>query len=110
MWNDKLKAMKKSSGLNTKEISEKSGVPLGTLNKIFAGQTINPKLSTMRNIVHSLGYSLDDLVDNNVTPNKDDQELLNIYRLAKRSERAEIKVLIKAIDKLLGIDEQSDGE
>lgn len=39
MWLDRLAAMKKSSGKTTKQISEESEVPVGTLNKLFAGQT-----------------------------------------------------------------------
>lgn len=61
MWLDRLAALKKSSGKTTKQISEESEVPVGTLNKLFAGQTKDPKLETVRAVVHSLGYTLDDL-------------------------------------------------
>ena len=60
---DKLNQMKKQSGKTTEEISSISGVPRGTLNKIFAGQTKDPHLETVRAIVHCLGYTLDDLDD-----------------------------------------------
>jgi transcriptional regulator with XRE-family HTH domain len=63
MWYDKLKKMKEESGLTTDEICLRSGVPLGTLNKIFANQTKNPKLETIKSIVHALGFTLDDLND-----------------------------------------------
>lgn len=33
------------------------------MNKIFAGQTKDPQLSTIKSIVHSMGYTLDDLDD-----------------------------------------------
>ena len=59
MWLDRLAAMKKSSGKTTKQISEESEVPVGTLNKLFAGQTKDPKLETVRAVVHSLGYTLE---------------------------------------------------
>lgn len=62
MWLDTLNHMKKNSGLTLKQIADKSGVPIGTVNKLFAGQTADPKLDTMRAIVHCLGYSLDDLM------------------------------------------------
>ena len=61
MWVDRLSALKKNSGKTTKQISEESGVPVGTLNKLFAGQTKDPKLETVRAVVHALGYTLDDL-------------------------------------------------
>lgn len=66
MWLDKLNKMKKLSGKKTEEISNISGIPLGTLNKIFAGQTKDPKLSTIKAIVTCLGYTLDDLSDSPV--------------------------------------------
>lgn len=60
-WLIRLKEMKKQSGLTTKKISELSGLPEPTLEKIFAGQTKDPKLNTIRSVVHCLGYTLDDL-------------------------------------------------
>lgn len=61
MWLETLKLMKKNSGKTNKHISEESGVPLGTVNKLFAGQTKDPKIDTLSAIVHCLGYTLDDL-------------------------------------------------
>lgn len=63
MWNDKLKEMKRKSGLKTAEIAKQSGIPEPTLEKLFAGTTKDPKLETMKQLVHFLGYSLDDLYD-----------------------------------------------
>ncbi len=63
MWLDRLREMKEKSGLTTKEIAEKSKIPIGTLNKIFAGQTEDPKLGTIQQLVHFFGYTLDDLDD-----------------------------------------------
>lgn len=62
-WLDKLNQMKKKSGMTTDEISENSKVPKGTLNKIFAGQTKDPQLGTIKAVVHCMGYTLDDLDD-----------------------------------------------
>ena len=61
MWLDILVRMKKESGKTIKQISEESRVPLGTLNKLFSGQTKDPKVETLRAVVYSLGYTLDDL-------------------------------------------------
>lgn len=63
MWLDNLKAMKEQSGMTTKEISAKSGIPEPTLEKIFAGATKDPKLGTMQQLVHFFGHTLDDLDD-----------------------------------------------
>ena len=61
-WLVKLKEMKQSSGLTTKEISDGSGIPEPTLEKLFSGATKDPKLNTVMQLVHFLGYTLDDLV------------------------------------------------
>ena len=62
-WLKKLKEMKKHSGKTSKEISEATGIPKSTIDKLFSGQTKEPYLSSVRAIVHYLGYTLDDLED-----------------------------------------------
>lgn len=63
LWLKKLKAMKEHSGLTTREIALHSKIPEPTLEKLFAGHTKDPKLNTISQLVHFLGYTLDDLVD-----------------------------------------------
>ena len=80
MWLDELVEMKRVSGKTLKQISAEAAIPLGTLNKIFAGQTSDPKFETLRAIVHCLGYTLDDL-----TPTKQKSPALSseALKLAK---------------------------
>lgn len=61
-WLDRLRAMKVSSGKTTKELSTLADVPEPTLEKLFAGNTKDPRLKTIAAVVHSMGYTLDDLV------------------------------------------------
>jgi len=61
MWLDTFNEMRKKSGMSLDAISEKSGVPKGTLAKITSGITKAPPLETMRKLVYSMGYTLDDL-------------------------------------------------
>lgn len=68
VWLDNLRIMKERSGLTTKEIASQSGIPEPTLEKLFAGQTKDPKLTTMTQLVHFLGFTLDDLVDTEKAP------------------------------------------
>ena len=68
---DKLKALKESRHMTSAEISERSGVPLSTVNRIFSGQTPNPLFDNVACIVIALGGSLDDIVDN---PSSDDHD------------------------------------
>lgn len=60
-WLEKLKRLKALSKMSTKEIAQASGIPEPTLEKIFAGATKNPGLSTIQALVHALGYTLDDI-------------------------------------------------
>ena len=67
VWLENLNRLKKSSSMTIEEISCASGVPKGTLNKLFAGQTKDPQLSTVSAVVHCMGYTLDDLSDDTVS-------------------------------------------
>ena len=63
---EKLTHLKRKYKLTTEDIAAQSAVPLGTLNKIFAGQTKNPALTTMDNLCRvfnvPIRYVLDDTV------------------------------------------------
>lgn len=53
----------KSKKIGNKALAEKSGIPLGTLNKIIYGDVENPSLETVRAIAKSLDCTLDDLAE-----------------------------------------------
>ena len=63
MWLETFNEMRKKSGMSLDEISEKSGVPKGTLAKITSGITKAPALETMKSLVYAMGYTLRDLDD-----------------------------------------------
>jgi len=58
---ERLKELKAQSGLTTKEIAARSGLPEPTLEKIFAGRTQNPGVNSVQQILYTLGCTLDDL-------------------------------------------------
>ena len=60
---EKIAEYKKKLNLTTEELSEKSGVPVGTLNKILSGATKDPKLETLKSIAKVLGLTLNDFDD-----------------------------------------------
>lgn len=60
---EKIAEYKKKLGITTEELSIKSGVPVGTLNKILSGDTKDPKLGTLKAIARVLGLTLDDFDD-----------------------------------------------
>ena len=60
---EKIAEYKKRLGITSEELSRRSGVPLGTLNKILSGDTKDPKLGTLKSIAMVLGCTLDDFDD-----------------------------------------------
>ena len=63
MWLDKLKDLKKRSGMSTKQIAEKTNMPERTITRIFSGETYAPGIDKLRDIVYAMGGSLDDILD-----------------------------------------------
>lgn len=53
--------MKEKSGLSNKEIAERSGVSLPTVNRIMSGQTDVPNYQTVCDLVMAMGGSLDEM-------------------------------------------------
>ena len=64
LWLEKLKALKTLSGMTTHEIALASGLAEGTLEKIFSGRTKNPGVNSIQQILHIMGYTLDDIDPN----------------------------------------------
>ncbi len=58
-----LKSIMRIRGIGNKELAEKTGIPLGTLNKIIYGDTKKPTLDNMIAISKALNCTLDDFVD-----------------------------------------------
>jgi len=99
-WLDKINSMKKKKSFTLEDISSLSGVPKGTLNKIFSGQTKDPQLGTIKAIVHCMGYALDDLDGNKKSSEKakanpedltdGEQKLLTNYRKLNDEGKEEV--------------------
>lgn len=53
--------MKEKCGLTNKEIADRSGVSLPTVNRIMSGQTDIPNYQTVCDLVMAMGGSLDEL-------------------------------------------------
>ena len=71
---EKIAEYKKKLGITTEELSLKSGVPVGTLNKILSGDTKDPKLGTLKAIARVLGLTLDDFDDYEIVEENTDNE------------------------------------
>lgn len=56
---DKLTKLKTENGLTTEALSERSGVPKGTINKLLNGETRNPTAQTLKRLASALGCELE---------------------------------------------------
>ena len=78
--------MKNEKKMTNEQLSERTGIPLGTLSKILAGMSDSPKLSNMISIADALECSLDYIVSgipqntNNFTLSMDEISLVESYR------------------------------
>ena len=91
----KVKDLKAKRGYTAGELSELSGVPLGTLNKLLAGIIEEPKISTASAIASALGTSLAAMLDEEtLAPTaEDERKLLTDYRLSDNYGKALIRAV-----------------
>ena len=59
----RMKFLMDERNIGNKELAEKSGIPLRTINNILSGVTVNPTLETIRAISKTLHCTLDDFAD-----------------------------------------------
>ena len=62
---DRIKALKSQKKLTNELLSERSGIPLGTLSKLLAGMNESPKLSNIVAICNALECSVEYIVTGN---------------------------------------------
>ena len=55
---DEMKARKRELGFSNRELSEKSGVPEVTIQKIFSGETGNPRRATIERLEYALSAAV----------------------------------------------------
>lgn len=65
---EKIKGRMLELGIGNKELSERSGVPLRTVNNILGGITKNPSIDNMIAIARVLESLVEDLVDTDPVP------------------------------------------
>ncbi|MBR2491819.1 MAG: helix-turn-helix domain-containing protein [Ruminiclostridium sp.] len=59
---NQLKLLKEKRRLTNQQLSDLSGVPIGTVNRILSGQTDNPSFQAVCDMVMAMDGSLDELV------------------------------------------------
>ena len=95
----RLKELKNLSGLTNEEISKKSGVPLSTVTRILSGQTDNPSIQTIKELVTVMDGSLDYVfeLDNPKESESEDESLLNLYKNIIKNKNRTIHILAIAL-------------
>ena len=84
-----LKELKEQKKMTNQELADLSGVPLGTINRIMAGQTDNPSFQTVCDITRALGGSLDKIAGLNPEGEREkpvSTEITALYREVLKSK------------------------
>ena len=99
----KLKELKAAKGLTNQQIADLSGVPLSTVTRLFNGQTDNPNIQTIEDIVNAMGGSLDNITGIKQAEQKfdPDDNLIQLYKDIIQNQRKYIKLLAGAIISIL---------
>lgn len=83
---DRIKKIKSEKKITNDALSEKTGIPLGTLSKILAGISDSPKFANIMAICEALECSVSYIVtgeaenNNNYYLNEDEIDLIELYR------------------------------
>lgn len=90
---ENLKALKDKRKLTNQQLSELSGVPLGTVNRIMAGQADGANFSTVRDLTVALGGSLDEVAGLGIHEDPGDQltdDTIKLYEQIINDKDAQI--------------------
>lgn len=67
---EKIKKIKQKKGYTNEVLSQKSGIPLSTLNKILSSVIKDPKIGTLIAITNALNVDINSLIYDNQKKNK----------------------------------------
>lgn len=59
----KMKEIKKSSGLTNRDIADKTNISVSTITKLFGGFQVNPSIEAISKIADALNCSVDDFFE-----------------------------------------------
>jgi len=91
-----------------RQFSIETGIPYTTIKSGLLKGIGGMAVDTIIKMCDALDIKVDDLMKTQEDPspqNPEEKELLEIYQKAKQSDRADVKALLRAVDRLLKIDE-----
>lgn len=97
---DRIKLLKTQKKITNEQLSETTGIPLGTLSKILAGMSDSPKLSNVVSICRALDCSIEYIISgtpentNNYTLTKEEIRLIEAYRRLDGYGRDLVEIVI----------------
>jgi transcriptional regulator with XRE-family HTH domain len=106
----RVKFLMDDRNIGNKELSDRSGVPLRTINNIVSGVTENPTLETIRAIARALNCTLDDFADSISDYRQADElaeyldilhkrpEMKMLFKVAKGATKEEVEKAAKIIE------------
>lgn len=116
----RVKFLMDDRNIGNKELAEKSGVPLRTINNIVSGVTENPTLETIRAIAKALNCTLDDFSDSPSGYGEADElteyldelhkrpEMKMLFKVASKATKEDVEKAVKIIEMFKG--NSSDGD
>ena len=111
MWLENLKELKKAKGMTSKQIADATKIPESTIKRIFAGDTDNPYVDTIRRIAIALDSSLDEIfaeskvivATETVKESNAELEMLRAKTTAQETEILLLKEQLKHKEELLAL-------
>ena len=101
----RIKSVKEERGYTNESLSELSGVPRGTLNKILGSETKDPQISSIIKIAHALGVSADYIILGKIPSDPGFPALSELYSRLDAVDREKVE---SYIDGLLSADKYSE--
>lgn len=87
----RIKDEKKKQKLTNKELSEVTGIPLGTVNKILSGDSKDPQVSAIIKIAQALNVSADYVIFGKEAEKQCDDVGIQLYYQLDDEDKAEIR-------------------
>ena len=115
MLGENIRAIMKDRKIGNKKLSESTGIPIGTLNKILYGDTKDPSINTILAISQALGCNVEDFYIGEsiiLKPHYSDevafianelhanQELLTLMSAASKLDDESLKTVTDLVKKL----------